>query len=79
MSFEKPDDVRKAQMDGDKEALSRMGKKGAKVSVESRAFNKDMKETAEQEQLLEAKYQELLHEHGEEHADQVMRELKDQE
>ncbi len=76
MSFEKPDDVRKAQKEGDSEALSRMGKKGAKKAAESKFIKKTLKEIDEQETLMTAQYQELLHEHGEERAKQI---LKDQE
>ncbi len=42
-NFERPPEVRKAQLAGDKEALSAMGKMGGKASAASKAEKKDRK------------------------------------
>lgn len=76
MDFEKPDQVRKAQQEGNQKALSNMGRKGAEVANENRAIKKEWKEMTEQEKLMDAHYQELLHEHGEERAKEILDDLR---
>ena len=41
---DKPDDVQKAIAEGDKERLSAMGRKGAKVAADNKAYRKAAKE-----------------------------------
>jgi hypothetical protein len=76
MDFEKPDEVKKAQQEGNHEALSKMGRKGAKVANENRAIRKEWEEMTEQEKRMDAQYQELLHEHGEERAKEILDDLQ---
>lgn len=50
----KPEEVRRARINGDAEALSAMGKVGAKVAAENRAFRE-----ANRNEVLEERIREL--------------------
>ena len=75
MSFERPDNVRRAQREGDHEALKRMGKKGAEKANENKAIKKELREIAHEERLMDARYHELVLEYGEEEAQAMLDEL----
>jgi hypothetical protein len=76
MSFEKPKKVREAQLSGDTEALSSMGKKGAKKAAETRAILADMRAEYKEQVSADATLAELIYEHGEERAKEIFKELE---
>ncbi len=62
--LEKPFNVQRARLNHDRDALVRMGKKGAKASAEKRHEEqqlKDFRAAERAEELLEARYQSNEH------------------
>lgn len=73
---QKPESVRDAIRSGDKEVLSRAGKKGAKVAVQNREIRKDEEKEANKQYTIEHTYRDILHEDGEEAAEAFLNELE---
>ncbi|GEM_PF-3312798 len=69
MKFEKPPEVREAQITGDKKKLARMGKKGGEMSAEVRHMKKISADEAVRQQEIDMKYWDIFHNEGEEAAE----------
>lgn len=77
MRFENlPDNIKEAIRNDDKEALSRAGKKGAKVSAENRKIRKEEQKEFDAKYATEHNYRKIFHRDGEEAAEEYLKKLE---
>ena len=69
MSNEKPENIRKAMIEGDTDHLAAAGRKGARV----RAFNREEEVFQMKKIEMEHEYRRILHEEGEEAAEEFLK------
>lgn len=77
--YRNPENVRKAQIRGDRKALSAMGRAGAKKSAESKQLHKEDEKEQIQETLIEARIHEAELDNDSEsiaHHEEVLRHMR---